>query len=454
METYTTADGLGSNAVNALAVGAGGVFWFGGPDDISYYNGAKWDHYPKNDRLLSPYILDITEDVSGVMWFATANGLTRFDGRSWWTYTTANGLPKELVLKVESASDGSVWLNCGDTLLRFDGALFHAYPIPMDTGLPEGFKYSIVNITVDNEGAVWTDVRRRLLDASGKQIYGGLWCFANGEWVEHPFPLAGIAVNNITFDDSGAMWFSAFDGLKRFDGVSVWNFRVNGPVNAYFDEGICDVQNRILFVGSRGNDIECVSDGVWSNLGLNSVYWQSIMLDINGTIWGGTFQGIAKYDGVSVEVICPRNGYPDGDQSVNFTLDASGIIWAVFFKGRTLYRFRDGTWTPVTDQDGPPAGSVNQVFCDGSGRVWVSTSQTIYWYDGSLWRNKQLLSASVIRSNPGADAWISAWDGIYRFDGAEWNLVLEKKNLPEGLIYCKAIDNNAHLWMGMKKQCG
>jgi len=229
-KTYTTADGLGSNAVNAVAVGAAGALWFAGPETISYYDGAKWEYYPKNDRLISPNILDIAEDAAGVMWFATENGLTRFDGKSWWTYTTADGLPKELVFRLEPAADGAVWLTSDDTLFRFDGTDFKKYPVPVDPGLSEGFRYSVMNIKVDNEGAVWTDVPRRVPDSEGKFTYRGLWCFKDGEWVEHPFPLTEPAVRNMTFDDSGTMWFSTADGLKGFDGVSIRNYRSTARV--------------------------------------------------------------------------------------------------------------------------------------------------------------------------------------------------------------------------------
>ena len=239
-KTYTKAEGLRSDIVNSVSVREDGVMWFAGPEGASLFDGVTWDYFPKNDRLFSKVINSITEDSTGVMWFATDGGLTRFDGASWRTYTSAEGLPEESVTTVQAASDGSLWLICKGTLINFNGIAFRPYPISVDAGLPSGFTYDISGIALDKQGTLWTNTLRRLPDVEGKAAYGGVWCLKDGQWVEKTNPVPDGNVNKMMIDDTGSLLLATSTGLIRYDGISVWEYRIDGPTRDYYDSYVCD----------------------------------------------------------------------------------------------------------------------------------------------------------------------------------------------------------------------
>ncbi len=102
-QTFTTADGLASDMVYAIAAGPGAVWFatwsyltgeaaFGG---VSRYDLAcgRWTTYRHSDGLALDDVVAVAVDGSGRPWFGTwGGGVSRFDGRNWRTYTAADGL--------------------------------------------------------------------------------------------------------------------------------------------------------------------------------------------------------------------------------------------------------------------------------------------------------------------------------------------------------------------------
>jgi ligand-binding sensor domain-containing protein len=84
--------GLGSNQVNAMAVGRHGEMWFatnGG--GVSVFDGTAWTNYRwRNSGLPYDEVRAVAIDERGRAWFGTEIGVTVFDGRAWTTYTPAN----------------------------------------------------------------------------------------------------------------------------------------------------------------------------------------------------------------------------------------------------------------------------------------------------------------------------------------------------------------------------
>ena len=449
-KTYTTADGLPSDAILAVSAQKDGVLWFSGSEGVSRFDGVSWDSYPKNDRLFSATINSIAQDGTGILWFATDSGLTRFDGDSWWTYTTSDGLPKDKVDMVQCAPDGSPWLLCDGTLLRFDGTAFQLYPLPVDAGLSDVFRYSVSSITWDKNGVLWTDTFRRLPDENEGYVFGGLWCLRNGQWEEnHSFSLYGSRYNisHIIFDDSGGMWFSNGINLERFDGNSFREYAINGPF-VYWN-GICDEGNRVWFFGSG-----CAGylDGnTWRNTGIQSEFSgvENISLDADNTMWYNNPNGIFKFDGENSTHIISYKNFPVTDYIRSFARDGNGIFWVVFSKSDTLYRFDGNAWTTVPEITGLFSKAISQVKVDTNGVLWVITDTNICWYDGKHWNNKEIPNAVIIHFDKFKNVWFITPDGITTYNGNEWKVMVEKENVP-AYYSILGMDNENHIWLNIQ----
>ena len=79
--TYTTADGLASNYVHAIAIDAEGNKWFG---TSSYWDGEK--------RI--------------------GGGISKFNGTNWTTYDTLDGLASNDVRSIAIDAEGNKWFGC------------------------------------------------------------------------------------------------------------------------------------------------------------------------------------------------------------------------------------------------------------------------------------------------------------------------------------------------------
>ena len=76
---YTTLDGLGQNAVNAVCQARDGSMWFGGDGSVSRFDGGAFTTLGPQDGLLEGPIHQILEDDQGGIWLASASGLYRVD---------------------------------------------------------------------------------------------------------------------------------------------------------------------------------------------------------------------------------------------------------------------------------------------------------------------------------------------------------------------------------------
>ncbi len=252
-KTYTTADGLGGNLVNTVAIDISGAVWVGVysnpevPDangGVSKFNGVSWTTYTTADGLGHNTVNSIAVDRHGTLWFATNAGLSRFDGESWKTYTTAEGLPGNVVSSVAAGSDGTIWCGTGDDkagrgVAAFDGMTWKTYTtadglannlvtaIVADTrgsmwfGTPSGISrfdgeawktYSvpvswIFALAVDNADGIWAGTPE------------GAWRFNGGAWRSYSVSdgLAGNYVVSIDVDSQGALWFGTMGGVSQYE---------------------------------------------------------------------------------------------------------------------------------------------------------------------------------------------------------------------------------------------
>ena len=126
--TFTTADGLADNDVQAIAEDGGGQLWFGtwGGGVSALDDGGTpfdkgddtWTTFTTADGLVSNYVRAIATDGGGRLWFGTHpgvsaldNGGTPFDKGNdiWTTFTTVDGLVDNSVHDIAKDGEGRMW---------------------------------------------------------------------------------------------------------------------------------------------------------------------------------------------------------------------------------------------------------------------------------------------------------------------------------------------------------
>lgn len=223
---FTTKDGLASDRVTAIYEDKTGVIWFGTDRGASRYDGMSFRNYRTNEAAPSfmtvatiggvpnndhTDVNSILEDKTGKFWFSTGGHASTYDGKSF-TILTHNGKPFTNVRSIIEDKRGAIWLGGADGLWRYDGSNF--------TNFTQNF---VGYVYEDKKGNIWTSSQTN-----------GCWVLSRYE--ENTLSTTKPKVTEIDTKEGkmlfgileasdGSIWFGAVDGLHRYDGTTITNFK-------------------------------------------------------------------------------------------------------------------------------------------------------------------------------------------------------------------------------------
>ena len=289
--------------------------------------------------------------------------------------------------------------------------------------------------------------------------------------------LAGIRIEHIAEDSEGYLWFATWDnGVSCFDGDEFQTFtQQDGLVSdrVYFIQK--DSQDRLWFGTLNG---VCWYDGAdfhhLEDEGIAGRAVQFIYEDHQGRIWCGGHRTLGYYDGTVYHNLIPlyQQDYeqPPSPQWPNqcrgIAQDPEGHLWFGFnylirFDGQSFHRYeeeegfppriltsyavgQDNTgkvWIGQHEHhrehqnelwcyvDGIPqpvqvdwSGTLRKIQCDGTGRMWFSTSDGVFYQDGdgfSWFTPADGLPNSAVKAvfqDRGHQYWFATWGGVGFYD--------------------------------------
>jgi ligand-binding sensor domain-containing protein len=237
-----------------------GNLWFGTRDSGVYrYDGTSWHHFTTKQGLASTYgATHIYEDKAGNIWFGTAGGLSRYDGKSFRNFTTKDGLSNNDLTTIMEDKTGKLWFGTRGEACFYDGKTF-------TTLIHEGKAFNNVwSIIEDKKGNIWfgvnggranglwrydgstfTKVSQRGVYAIVEDKKGNIWTTGEvnpvgGVWALSRYDQKslynkkptvtevmsrGPALLGILEANDGSIWFGASDGVYRYDGKTITDFR-------------------------------------------------------------------------------------------------------------------------------------------------------------------------------------------------------------------------------------
>ena len=226
-QNFTTKDGLVNNEIVFIYEDKAGDIWFGANGGVSRYDGYSFRTYMMNGDVMMEEktgkifpdltrpmneVNAIVEDKTGKFWFATRGNTFVYDGKKF-TVVTHQGKPFSNVRTIIEDRKGDVWLGGADGGWRYDGRTF-------------------TNFTQNFVGYIYEDKK------------GNIWTSANAAqgWVLSRYDEKSLSENNpkvtevtskegglfgISEDDNGNIWFGAGDGVYRYDGNTITDFKSN-----------------------------------------------------------------------------------------------------------------------------------------------------------------------------------------------------------------------------------
>lgn len=207
---FTKENGLASDLSMHLYEDRAGNVWIGS----SKYDGKTFQHFSTKDGYPSNKIRLLLEDKSGRLWFgAQLEDLFVYDGKTFTVLKDTNGNTFNNVWSVIEDKKGNFWFGASNGLWRYDGHSF--------TRVSKSRLYALLE---DKDGNIWTTGEKN----------SEVWAISryDADSLYNPRPAYTVIkeggrmgfIRMLEAND-GSIWYGANDGVYRYDGKQVWDFK-------------------------------------------------------------------------------------------------------------------------------------------------------------------------------------------------------------------------------------
>ncbi len=379
---------------------------------ITQYGHTAWR---VQDGFLS-YPTAIAQTTDGYLWVGTRKGLMRFDGVKFtqWVSPKDQALPGRALGALLGARDGSLWIGTSGGLSRLkDDDLVNYMTQPAGAG--------VGLILEDPAGAIWV-TRYRITDGKGPlcRVTGqDVQCYGKTDGLPAPYAL-GLAK-----DGAGNFWIGS-NLLYRW---------APGSSTAYFEEelkhtggdGVTDIAT-----GPQGS-VWAALDGVGPELGVRHFsdgQWTSYV--------------VPGFDGARV-------------RSHTLFVDRNDSLW-IGTESQGLYHVHDGAADQYDTANGLSGKSVNHIFEDREGNLWVSTDGGLDMFRDmpvvSLSTNEGMTAAntySVLALRNGT-VWVGNEGAIDILDGGRISSIATGRGLPGQDVRAMFEEHSGRIWLGIDER--
>ncbi len=359
--TYTTADGLISNAASSLLETAEAL-WIGTQEGLSRLSDGRLESVPDTGHL---EIFRLYEGERGSLWIASQQGAFRYtpaDG-SLTRPLTADGAAFGPVSALLVDREGSLWLaSYGEGLFQLRSAKFSRFRV---SGGPAPERVNFISEIAPGRHLIGAD--------------NGMLQLIRDDAVE-PFPLATpvgrVRMRHALRARDGTLWISSHAGLlaKRGSVERLYTTADGLPTNQV--RLVFEDRTGELWVGTRNAGLlRRLEGGGFETLdqsaGLSSNFILSLGEDAAGNLLVGTHAGldVRAPDG-SIRSYTVADGLP-GSLVFRARPDAEGGLWIATNGG--IARLRDGRVSAVSVGQGLPTDAVFDLLHDGEGAIWATS---------------------------------------------------------------------------------
>ena len=227
VDAFTSADGLPDDFIRSLLVDGDGSLWIGTRRGLTHWTSpgagafglqatGKMETFTRANGLGSDLVGAMARDAKGDLWVATFAGLSRLHGNRIENYTTANGLSSNVVTALLARPDGTLLIGTQDRGWNlWDGKSFSA---ALDDGLRQTSIHAILD---DGGGHLWFATANGIARCDWNSVSGKPDC---SHWIE--FGSADGLRSRETATNShpsagrtrdGHLWFATPKGLVEVD---------------------------------------------------------------------------------------------------------------------------------------------------------------------------------------------------------------------------------------------
>ena len=453
---FTTRDGLAEGGVPAIVQDQQGTIWVASHGGLSEYDGQRWRTVGEDEGLNRTPVLSLWCDSRGALWVGTAAGLYRRDagGRRFTLIDPVTGgeLGEDL--------SGTVWVtDPRDT--------FHSVGPPnvrdSQARARKGFGRQLL---IDRRGALWVGTR-----GSGLLRVPGDAAGVYPELLEHLTRRQGLISDEVRAlfeDQNGGLWIGTRRGLSRLSESNIRSALTESGSDSFVAAVTATRDGAVWTATATGltRELGSATRTFSEQDGLPSGMVTALHEDQRGTLWAATTFGLARFVGQRFVAMSVLPGTSSTAYQIrSITSEKNGALW-LCDQSRGLFRWQNGVmeslgglvgqrkpyavytdradrvWVgfweggvSVFDQgrvstysteQGLPPGSVNIMFEDRSGGLWVATDHALGRIEGERVRTftaNGLPQSGVVSmvEDPAGDLWIGLGPSLLKIDPREFD---------------------------------
>jgi signal transduction histidine kinase/ligand-binding sensor domain-containing protein len=329
---------------------------------LSQYGHTAWR---VRDGYFSSAPLAITQTTDGRLWIGGESGLLQFDGVRFvpWKPPDSTPLPDNRIFGLLGTRDGSLWIGTHQGLARWK-----------DNQLTVYTKYGrFAALLEDRNGGIWAGHTRSL------DKLPPLCHFAEDQFKCFATPGNGylLYVGSLHEDRSGNIWVGAAGAVCRWRETNPDCYAIPGqaaPTERFGVWALAGDADGDLWVDGGPGGIWRLASGHWQSYQLADLklQTQAMLYDRENSLWiGDVRHGLIRRVNGRTDRFTVADGI--SSESVNKIFeDREGSVWVATNAG--LDRFRDMKVVTLTSREGLPLDQAGAILASKDGSIWVSRS--------------------------------------------------------------------------------
>jgi signal transduction histidine kinase/ligand-binding sensor domain-containing protein len=414
---------------------------------ISQYGHTAWRI---QDGVFNGTPHTIAQTADGYVWIGTEQGLVRFDGVRFvpWSEPQGKHLPRPNVYSLLGSHDGSLWIGSGDGLAHWTNGDLVNYPETF------GRTNAIVE---DQQGTVWAVRSRNGGNGALCEVARGkARCYNAADGLNCPYG------SSLGLDREGNVWVGSTDALCRWKEGSFETYLQKELKETEALTGVLGIaagKDGSLWAGigrpGKNLGLRQLVEGIWRTYSVPgmdgaSLAVNKLLLDRSNALWIGTVnQGIYRVHGGKADHFGSADGL-SSDSIENLFEDREGNMWVATSKG--IDCFRDVRVATFSVREGLSADAVASVLATQDGSIWIGNEGAL-----DVLRKGAPSRITAREGLPGKDVtslfqdhagniWVGVDQDLAVFDQHRFRLVKRPDGSGTGVVVALTEDRDHNIW--------
>ena len=191
---------------------------------------------------------------------------------------------------------------------------------------------------------------------------------------------------------------------------------------------------------------------VWTQQqGLPQDTVRSIAQTVDGYLWVGTDEGLARFDGYEFSTFRKGSGDLPSNSITALAATSDGALWIGTPSGLT--RYRDKRFYTYTTKSGLPDDAISALYTDHAGALWIVAGQYLSRFQDNQFTSfapgpdLPVASVRLVCEDRNRDLWVAGYGGVGKLASGKFTMVIDGSTLAGLIGTSMAVDAHGTLWL-------